>query len=137
MSGGFALEDRFLVHDDLLDALLRGHVVHDVEHRLFEDGAQAAGAALARERLLARRRASAPFVNLSFTPSISNSFWNCLTRLFFGFVRMSISASSFSSCKVAMTGKRPMNSGIRPNFSRSSGCTCASSSPSLHLASCA
>src|SRR5262245_3690683 len=39
-----AREDRFVVHDDFLDALLRRHVVHDVEHRLFHDGAQAAGA---------------------------------------------------------------------------------------------
>jgi hypothetical protein len=37
---------------------------------------------------------------------------------------MSISASSLSSWRVAMTGKRPMNSGIRPNLSRSSGWTC-------------
>ena len=31
---------------------------------------------------------SAPLVNLSFTPSISNSFWYCFTSAFFGCVRM-------------------------------------------------
>ncbi len=67
--------------------------------------------------------ASAPLVNLSFTPSISKSFWYCFTSAFFGLVRMSTSASSFSSWSVATTGRRPMNSGMRPNLSRSSGCT--------------
>ena len=70
-------------------------------------------------------------MNLSFTPSISKSFWYCFTSAFFGFVRMSTSASSLSSWSVASTGRRPMNSGMRPNLSRSSGCTCSSSSPSL------
>src|SRR5690348_2734610 len=29
-----------LVDHDFLDSALRGHVIHDVEHRLFEDGSQ-------------------------------------------------------------------------------------------------
>jgi hypothetical protein len=108
----------------------RGDVVHDVEHRVLEDGAQA------RARPLPRSSACGPprrarLVNFSFTPSISKSFWYCLHQAVLGLVRMSMRASSLSSCSVATTGRRPMNSGMRPNLSRSSGCTCASSSPSF------
>ena len=46
-----ALRDDVLVDDDFLDAAARGDVVHDVEHRVLEDGAQTARAAVARERL--------------------------------------------------------------------------------------
>ena len=123
MSGGSRFVIDVLVDDDLLDAAARRDVVHDVEHRVLEDGAQAAGAAVALERLARDGAAARPCVNLSFTPSISKSFWYCFTSAFFGFVRMSMSASSLSSCSVARTGKRPMNSGMRPNLSRSSGCT--------------
>ena len=55
----FSIDDQrsLLLQDDLLadDDLARGScgrdVVHDVEHRLLEDGAQAAGAGLAPDRL--------------------------------------------------------------------------------------
>ena len=66
---------------------------------------------------------SASSVKESFTPSISNSRPYCLISAFFGLVRISISAPSSRSSSVATTGRRPMNSGIRPNFSRSSGST--------------
>jgi hypothetical protein len=58
----------------------------------------------------------------SSTPSIENSFWYCLTSAFLGSVRICTKAlSSVSSPSVAMTGRRPTNSGIRPNLIRSSG----------------
>lgn len=60
-------------------------------------------------------------VNLRFTPSISKSFLNCLIKAFFGSLSILINAVSFNSSSVATTGKRPTNSGIRPNFTRSSG----------------
>src|SRR5919109_182742 len=44
---------------------------------------------------------------------------------------MSMSAGSSRSSSVATTGRRPTNSGIRPNFSRSSGSTSFSTSPVL------
>ena len=72
---------------------------------------------------------SASSVKVSFTPSMSNSRRYCLTSAFFGFVRISISAPSSRSSSVATTGRRPMNSGIRPNFSRSSGSTSRRMSP--------
>src|SRR5439155_474759 len=59
----------------------------------------------------------------SCTPSISRSLRYCLARALRGLVRISISALSSSSSRVAITGRRPMNSGIMPNFKRSSGCT--------------
>ena len=68
-------------------------------------------------------------MNSSSAPSISNSFWYCRTRALRGSVRMRTSASSSSGSSGAITGKRPMNSGIMPNSSRSSLVTCASSSP--------
>ncbi len=63
--------------------------------------------------------------NSSETPSYSKSLLYCLVSAFFGRVRMSISAASSSSSSVAMTGRRPMNSGMRPKRVKSSGSTCA------------
>ena len=63
------------------------------------------------------------------TPSRSKSFWNCLTNAFFGSVRMRTSAASSSEFSVTTTGRRPINSGIRPFFMRSSGMTLLSDSP--------
>ena len=62
-------------------------------------------------------------VNSSSTPSSSKSFWYCLTSALRGSVRIWTSASRLSLSTVAITGSRPTNSGIRPNFSRSSGMT--------------
>ena len=62
-------------------------------------------------------------VKLSFTFSISNIFWYCFTSAFFGWVRMVTRSSSRRSLRVATTGSRPTNSGIIPNFIRSSGST--------------
>src|SRR5207237_1828869 len=49
--GRFLLEDGVLVDDDLADVLVRGDLVHDVQHRVLEDGAQTARAALVRDGL--------------------------------------------------------------------------------------
>src|SRR5690606_16352961 len=43
--------DRLVVDHDLLDAALGRNVVHDVEHRLFQDSAQTARSALSLQRL--------------------------------------------------------------------------------------
>ena len=64
---------------------------------------------------------SAFFLNESFTPSIAKNCWNCLTTEFLGLVRISIKASSSSSSSEVWTAKRPTNSGMSPNFIRSSG----------------
>ena len=47
-----------------------------------------------------------------------------MVRLFFGSVRIVIKASSSSCSRVVMTGSLPTNSGIKPNFIKSSGLTC-------------
>ena len=67
--------------------------------------------------------------NVSFTPSISNNLWYCFTRALFGSFKMRTKASSSNGFKDTFTGTRPMNSGIRPNFTKSSGNTCLNSSP--------
>ena len=72
---------------------------------------------------------SALSVNLRLTPSISIIFLNCLTKAFFGSDKILISASAFNKSRVATTGRRPRNSGIRPNFIRSSGRTSFKISP--------
>ena len=74
---------------------------------------------------------SASLVKVSFTFSISKSFWYCFTSAFFGCGEDGDRSSSFRSLSVATTGRRPTNSGIIPNFIRSSGSTSASSSPTL------
>src|SRR5438874_6287836 len=62
--------------------------------------------------------------NASSTPSNSNDFAYCFTSAFLGSVRISTSALRSSWCTLVTTGSRPTNSGIRPNFKRSSGITC-------------
>ncbi len=71
-------------------------------------------------RAIARNASS---VNFRCTDSISNSFEYCLVKAFLGSFRIRTRADSSSSSSVAITGRRPMNSGIKPNFSKSSVCT--------------
>ena len=65
----------------------------------------------------------------SSTPSMSNNSLYCLTKAFFGSDKIWINASSSSSVRVATTGRRPTNSGIKPYFTKSSGSTSAKASP--------
>ena len=66
----------------------------------------------------------------SSTPSMASTCWNCLTSEFFGSVSTLISMSR-SSCWTAPTmGSRPMNSGMSPNLTMSSGSTWRKSSMS-------
>jgi hypothetical protein len=87
-------------------------VEHGVEQDAFHDRAQATCAGLALDGLLGDRR-SALLVKVSFTSSISNSRWYCLTSAFFGSVRIWISASSSRSSSVARPadGRRIPGSG--------------------------
>ena len=55
--------------------------------------------------------------------SISNMRSYCLVSAFFGSTSIFTSCSSSSSSRVATTGRRPTNSGIRPYLIRSSGST--------------
>ena len=111
-----SLLDHLLADDALFDVVAGGDLVHQVEHRVLEDGAQAAGAGLRRLSAWRATARSAPSVKRSRTSSNSNSFWYCFTSAFFGSVRIEISASSSSSSSVATTGSRPTNSGIIPNL---------------------
>lgn len=73
------------------------------------------------------RKASSVNVNLTF--SISNMVTYCLTKAFLGSVNTLTKASSSKSPKVAIIGRRPTNSGIKPYFSKSSGWTSLIISP--------
>ena len=64
---------------------------------------------------------SASLSNSSSAPSIPISFLYCLTREFFGSVRILIRASSSSESSPTITGSLPTSSGIRPNFTMSCG----------------
>ncbi|OGL05652.1 MAG: hypothetical protein A3I03_12210 [Candidatus Rokubacteria bacterium RIFCSPLOWO2_02_FULL_68_19] len=72
---------------------------------------------------------TASSVNLRRTFSRSKYFWYCFMMAFLGSRRILISAASSRSSSVAITGRRPTNSGISPYFSRSSGCARARRSP--------
>ena len=72
-------------------------------------------------------------VNSRSTPSSSKSRLYCLTRALRGSVRIWMSASRSRLCTLVMTGRRPTNSGIMPNFSRSSGMTSAKASSVMFL----
>ena len=65
------------------------------------------------------------------TSSISKSLLYCFKRAFFGFVRISTSASWSRSPNVAKTGSLPINSGIKPYLIRSSGSTSRRISPAI------
>ena len=54
------------------------------------------------------------FLEMLKTLSISNNLPYCLVSALFGSVSMRISAASSSSSRVAITGRRPTNSGIKP-----------------------
>src|SRR5207237_7826624 len=58
--------------------------------------------------------ATASSVNLRRTFSRSKYFWYCLVIAFLGSLRIRTSAASSRSCSVAITGRRPTNSGMRP-----------------------
>ena len=53
--------------------------------------------------------------------TLSKSLAYCLRRAFFGSCKILIKASSCKSSKVATIGSLPINSGINPNFNKSSG----------------
>jgi len=117
---GFGDQHRpLVVHDDLArdDALLEAldgrQLVHDLEHDLFEDRAQAR-APVPRLSASLAMQATASSVNLRRTFSRSKYFWYCLMIAFLGSLRIRTSAASSRSCRVAITGRRPTNSGIRP-----------------------
>ena len=59
--------------------------------------------------------------NSSSTLSRSNSRWYCFVRALRGSVSTDTSASRSSFATAVKTGRRPTNSGIMPNFRRSSG----------------
>ena len=60
-------------------------------------------------------------MNTSSTLSSARNFWNWRATAFFGSVRTRTRSSAVSADSVTMTGSRPMNSGMSPNLSRSSG----------------
>ena len=66
---------------------------------------------------------SASFVTDKRTFSIEKSLVYCFTIAFLVSVKIATISSSVSASKAATTGKRPMNSGIIPKASRSSGST--------------
>ncbi len=73
--------------------------------------------------------------NTRSTSSILKRYWYWRVNAFLGSVRICISASSSSSSSVAITGRRPINSGIKPNLTRSAGSTWRNSSASFLVSS--
>ena len=62
-------------------------------------------------------------LKLRSTESISNKYLYWFTSAFLGSWRILTRASSSNSCRVLITGSLPTNSGINPNFTKSSGST--------------
>ena len=75
---------------------------------------------------------SASLSNSRLTPSNSNSFLYCFTSAFFGSHKIRIIASLSNISSVTVTGTRPINSGMSPNFTKSCGSTCFNTSPTLY-----
>ena len=57
---------------------------------------------------------SASSSNSNSTSSIWKSFVYCLTSAFLGAVKISINVFSSNGSRLVITGKRPINSGIKP-----------------------
>ena len=89
----------------------------------FSIAARRPRAPVLRARALRANARRASGSNVSFTWSIASSFWYCFTRQFFGSVNTRTRSSSLNSPIAVMTGRRPVNSGMRPNLMRSSGWT--------------
>ncbi len=118
-----------VVDDDLADVGATGQVVHRVEQHLFEDRPQPAGTGATQQRLIGDRlQAVRGELELDVFEARTPSRY-CLTRLFFGSTRILTSASRSRLPTAPIIGRRPMNSGIMPNLTRSSGSTWANSSP--------
>src|SRR5687768_989881 len=83
--------------------------------------ARSARAPVSRFSARSAMASSAPGVNSTSLPSMRKNFWYCLTIAFFGLVRIDTSVSVSSGSSVAHSGRRPTNSGIIPNSTRSSG----------------
>src|SRR6478752_2845683 len=82
---------------------------------------RSARAPVLRSSATAAAARRAPSVNTSSTLSSWRNFWNWRVTAFFGSTRTRLRSSTVSGESVTITGSRPMNSGIRPNLSRSSG----------------
>ena len=54
------------------------------------------------------------------TSSIAKLAWNCFVIAFFGSVSMRLRSSRLSSLSAQVIGRRPISSGMMPNFTRSS-----------------
>ena len=67
------------------------------------------------------------YVWRSLTLSMLNSAWYCGTKAFRGSVRILTREPSSKECKLTTTGRRPTNSGIIPNSTRSRASTWLSS----------
>ena len=77
-------------------------------------------------RAIALRASSS---KMSSTSSMSKNFLYCFTKALRGSSRIRTKACSSSASRATTMGKRPINSGIKPYFKRSSGITCRRSSP--------
>ncbi len=66
---------------------------------------------------------------------MSNRRLYCLVNAFLGSTRIFINAASSRDSSVATAGKRPTNSGIKPNLIRSSGSTSRNTSPTARASS--
>ncbi len=75
-------------------------------------------------------------VNSSSTLSSAKTRSYCFVSAFFGSIRICTSASLNSGATALTTGRRPMNSGMRPNLMRSSGSTWRRISPSSRSLRC-
>ena len=79
------------------------------------------------------RSASSVISNSTLSKPNNLSYWR--TSAFFGSTSTCINASSLNAVTLVITGRRPINSGIMPNFKRSSGITLPKISPGLVFSS--
>ena len=72
---------------------------------------------------------NASLAKFNFTPSISNNLQYCFVKEFLGSSKIFTKVFSSKSSKVEIIGSLPINSGINPNFNKSSGSTSFNTSP--------
>src|SRR5690625_4967493 len=113
---------RRTVDADLGDFVVPRDVIHAPMEDFSDDRAQATGVGIACHGKNGHGGTSV-LGELNSTSSISNSRAYCLVRALRGSVRMDTNAYLSRLLTAAITGRRPMNSGIKPNLSKSSGST--------------
>lgn len=120
--GRFAFENSIFRNGTAHHIFHSGNLIHHFCHDLFNNRTESAGARIPFDSFL-RNGTNCFLLKNKLHIVHAEKFLVLADKSVFGSDRILISASSFSGWRATMTGSLPINSGISPNFRRSSGST--------------